>query len=159
MRTRVWLYGLAVIVATAVAFYFHVWLVHTIDPYVTNIMEHGYNVTNQSRYGVLITTVAGITGILPVAGVLILFLAIEPKLPISNPVLQGILLAIFFLLMDGQLIRQPLMNWLIGNPPQVVLLELLKEWIPRFAMCILLVSIVRWRRLIPRRNEINAIGD
>lgn len=108
----------------------------------------GHYVTAHAPYDALITTVAGVTAILPVVGVLILFLLIKPRLPIRNPVVQGILLAALLLLMEGELIRQPLMNWLVGNPPFVVLLELLKVWIPRFAMCILLAGIVRWRHLL-----------
>ncbi|MDE2344970.1 MAG: hypothetical protein KGL13_00740 [Gammaproteobacteria bacterium] len=142
------LYGVAIVVATVIAFYLHVWLVNTIDPYVSKIMSQGHYMITSPRNSMYITAIAGVTSLITIGSVLLLFLLIEPKLPRTSPILQGALLAILILLIDGQLIRQPLMNWLIGNPPLVVLLELSKVWIPRFAMCILLTSIVRWRRLV-----------
>lgn len=60
---------------------------------------------------------------------LIIYILIRKVIPIKSSVIKGIILGTLLLMINGSLLRQPLMNYLIGNPLKVILIQDGITWI------------------------------
>lgn len=119
-RTAVRLF-LVSFLAAALALAAHVLLQQWAQPIIANRMS-GIEVV-RPPYGALITTMAYITAIVPTVVVAIVFYYAGHLLPARTRIGKGLWLALLILLVKGDLVRQPVMNALIGNPPAVVALN------------------------------------
>jgi len=94
-------------------------------------------------YGTFIDVIAYLTKPEEAIGVAILYYLMGDRLPTRSRLLKGILLALILLLVKGQLIRQPLMNWLLPNTLKEVFLYQLQVWLSNFAMAMIITWIIR----------------
>lgn len=80
-------------------------------------------------------------------GVAILYALVRSALPFKSAVVRGLALGVLLLAVMGRLVRQPLMNLLVGNPPSVVIVQDGVSWVLWLAVCV--VTAVVFERLAP----------
>ena len=107
-------------VASIIALTLHILVQQWSQPIISATMV-GVEVA-RPPYGGLITGVAYVTAIVPAIVAAILFYYGGHLLPARSRVGKGLWLGVLVLLLKGDLVRQPIMNLLIGNPPSVVVL-------------------------------------
>jgi len=110
----------AAIVAAIVALSLHIFLQQWTQPIIAHLMI-GVEVA-RPPYGPLITTAAYVTAVVPALVAAVLFYYGAHLLPSRSRIAKGLLLGGLIILIKGDLIRQPIMNFLIGNPLPVVAL-------------------------------------
>ncbi len=138
-------YGiLATLLASGVGMALHVFLLQTVTPLITHAMQ-GISIP-QPPYSAIINLFAFITALLPVSGLAFLYYWIGDYIPAQSRLGKGLLLGFSFLFLKGDLIRQPLMNLLVGNPWEVVLLQLAEVWIPDLTIAIIIALIIPSRK-------------
>ena len=81
------------------------------------------------------------------AGVAILYALIRGSLPFKSAVVRGLALGVLLLAVMGRLVRQPLMNLVVGNPPSVVIVQDGVSWVLWLAVCV--VTALVFERLAP----------
>lgn len=96
------------------------------------------------RYIALVTSVE--VGI----GLVILYALVRGSMPFKSPVLRGLLLGVLLLAVMGRLVRQPVMNLVIGNPLSVVVVQDGVSWLLWPTICV--VAAVVFDRLAPEQN-------
>jgi hypothetical protein len=98
----------------------------------------------QPPYPVHIIVVAYFTVVLPGLGLAILYYFLQTHflMAVKSKFSRAMLLAGLLLLLKGELIREPLMNILIGNPISVALLHQTHVWLTNFVMAILVVYLM-----------------
>ena len=94
------------------------------------------------HYSTLIDTMAYLTKPLEALGVAVIYYFLGDRLPTRSRVLKGILLGLLILLTKGQLIREPLMNFLLPNTIGDVLLRQGQIWAANLAMAIIITLFV-----------------
>ena len=94
------------------------------------------------RYLALITSLE--TGV----GLVVLYALLRRSLPGTSSAIRGLLLALLLLAVMGRLFRQPIMNFVIGNPLSVVVVQDGITWVVWSFMCVV-VAIV-YDRLAPK---------
>lgn len=110
-------FSIAVIVSLA-AFVMHLLTIEWVMGFVTDQMQDRIIKPSWDvRY------VAALTSIEIGFGALLIYGLIHSQLPTNNTLLKGVLLTVLLLMVKGELIRQPLMNWLVGNPLSVVMVQ------------------------------------
>lgn len=72
-------------------------------------------------------------------GITILYYLIKDKLPFKNTFLRGGILSLILLAVMGRLIRQPLMDYAIGNTLYVSVMQNITSWIVWFAICFITI--------------------
>lgn len=78
---------------------------------------------------------AAITSIETGFGIIILYHFIHKSLPSKNSFYKGIILWLLLLAIMGRLVRQPLMDYAIGNTAYVSLLQNISSWLVWFFIC------------------------
>lgn len=136
--------ALGIIGATVVAFVIHVKYGNFVYGVVAKSME-GVEMA-QPPYGPMVTAIAGITSVLPILGLFLIFSMLYDKVPCKSPLGKGVFFGLLYLLSEGELIRMPLMNALIGNPFGVVLLQASAAIAPRLIVAIILSFVVSYSR-------------
>lgn len=121
-------------------FFIHVALGSTVQAVVAENMK-GVAIL-KPPYGPLITSIAGLTALIPALFSLVLYMVIRKQIPGKAPLIKGLFFGALILLLKGQLIRQPLMNYLVGNPLWVVVLQQSEIWLANFIPCILAAIII-----------------
>jgi hypothetical protein len=121
--TRQTLFRILVVsaVAAIVALTLHILIQQWSQPIISANMV-GVEVA-RPPYGLLITGVAYVTAMVPAIVAAILFYYAGRLLPARTRFGKGLWLGVLILLLKGDLVRQPMMNFLIGNPPTVVVLN------------------------------------
>jgi hypothetical protein len=109
------------VVGAALALTAHIILQQWAQP-IISVRMSGVEVA-RPPYGALITAMAYSTAIVPAFVAAVLFYYGGHLLPAHSRLAKGMWLALFILLVKGDLVRQPIMNALIGNPPTVVVLS------------------------------------
>jgi hypothetical protein len=89
-------------------------------------------------YGAGITLIAAILSLIPTTATFLVINLIYDKIPGSSPLIKGILFSILRLCINGDLVRAPLMNTIIGNPLRIAILKQFDIWIPNLVMCVVL---------------------
>jgi uncharacterized membrane protein YkvI len=129
--------GLVTAIITAgVGLVIHVASQESIKSWVASHMA-GHHVTPSwdVRYIALLTSLE--IGI----GLVILYALVREALPGKSSLVRGILLGVLLLAIMGRLIRQPLMDLIIGNPVSVVAVQDGISWVVWLAMCIVLALV------------------
>jgi hypothetical protein len=111
----------ASVVAAIVALTVHILLQQWAQPIISERMR-GIEVL-RPPYGAFVTGVAYVTAVVPAIVAAILFYYGAHLLPARSRLGKGLWLGVLILLLKGDLVRQPVMNFLIGNPPSVVVLN------------------------------------
>jgi hypothetical protein len=132
----------AAVAAAVVGFVIHVGTQTWVQSWVTERM-HGKEVVASwdVRYLALITSVE--VGV----GLVILYALVRRAMPVRSAVLRGLLLGVILLAVMGRLVRQPVMNLVIGNPLSVVIVQDGISWILWPAIAV--VAAVVFERLAP----------
>lgn len=95
---------------------------------------------------------AFLTALLPALGTSIIYYLLLPYLRrFQLPIVRGILFTALMLFAEGALIRQPIMNILVGNPVWLALLQQGGIWLPRLCMGIIIAYIIQ-PQTVPNRN-------
>ncbi len=143
----VWRFLLAAAVASAVGFAIHV-VDQLIVPAWVQRQMRGVPSAGPPAGGTLVA--AALTSIEIGAACCILYALLRSATPTLRPIPRGLLAGVLILAIGGQLIRQPLMNWLIGNPPRVVLAMAAGPWLTSLAMGVVIA--VLWEVVVGRRG-------
>ncbi|EKU97747.1 hypothetical protein Lepto7375DRAFT_6984 [Leptolyngbya sp. PCC 7375] len=89
-------------------------------------------------YGLEVTLIAILLSLIPTATAFLIINLIYEEIPGSSPLTKGICFSILRLCLNGDLIRTPLMNIVVGNPFRNTILKQCDIWIPNLIMCIAL---------------------
>ena len=130
----------AVIAVCLLAFTTHVILTNLLDPSIKQIAQSMK--VAQPPYNIFITTFAFITETIPAAVTVLIYYLIQDHLPTQSRVVKGVVFATLILLMNGELIRQPIMNLLVGSPLTLVLLQEINVIVPNVISGILIAMII-----------------
>jgi hypothetical protein len=114
----------------------HIYLQKFATPLISNFMAGKTVVQPPYPFNVLVSAYA--TAILPVAGLLIIYNLISSSLKFDSRILKGLVFGGLVLLSEGKLIREPVMNAVVGNPWEVVLLDQIQSWLPTLVICLLI---------------------
>jgi hypothetical protein len=106
----------------------------------------------QPPYSFWITVMAFMTAVLPVTAWAILFLLVYDRIPFENMVMKGLTFSSLILLLKGDLIRQQIMGYAVGNPLHVVLVQSLDPLLPDLLMGVILAISIRHARRLQRRG-------
>jgi hypothetical protein len=132
---------LGILCSTIFGFFLHVELSGAIGSYVQRSMA-GINVL-QPPYPFWITAIAFVTAVLPVTAWAILFLFVYDRIPFENAVMKGLTFSSLILLLKGDLLRQQIMGYVVGNPFHVVLIQSLDPLLPNLLMGVILAISIR----------------
>lgn len=86
------------------------------------------------RYVALATSLE--TGV----GLVILYALIRPALPGKSSFVRGLLLGVLLLAVMGRLVRQPLMDFVVGNPLPVVAVQDGISWVLWICVCVVVAA-------------------
>ena len=131
---------------TLIFFVFHVvygqgW----VADYVQRAAEAGrLSVILQQPYPTWFVTVASATAAVAVLAKVVAFHLVGSLLP-GSIWFRGILFGCVLLLLEGELARMPLMNYLVGNPIDVVMLQSIERWVIQIGSGLLIAILVPTR--------------
>jgi hypothetical protein len=128
------------IIASLAGLSLHIIMLKELTPYITSTLNN--TTILKPPYPIYINISAYITAILPGFGLALLYYFIRPYFSIKSKVARGILLGLFVLLIKGELIRQPIMNILVGNPISIALLQQSQIWLTSLVMSLLVVFLM-----------------
>jgi hypothetical protein len=135
----------AALAVAATGFVIHVGSQAWVQSWVTERMQgRDVRASWDVRYFALITSIE--VGI----GLVILYALVRGAMPFKSPALRGLLLGVVLLAVMGKLVRQPVMNLLIGNPLSVVAVQDGVSWLLWPAVSV--VVAVVFERLAPEQN-------
>lgn len=139
------------ILISAIGLSAHIVLQNYIPNKVNHLME-GMTVLKQP-YPWNVNLFAFVTAILPVTAMAIIYFFINPYLLTQSRIVKGLLFGLLMLVAQGRLIREPLMNWLIGNSFHTTVLLQISSCIPQLIICILIAIVM------PLREQYKYIGS
>ncbi len=118
------LFIFTILTASLSSFYIHVFSIEWLEKWIASQM-HGMQVYTSwdVRY------IAAITSLEYGIGVFLLYFLIREKLNKINKVLRSIILSLLLLAVQGSLFRQPVMDYVIGNPLYITLIQNGFKWI------------------------------
>ena len=93
-------------------------------------------------YPAYINVIAYLTSILPGLGVTILYYLMTPYFNTPSKLLRTAYLSILLLLLKGELIRQLIMNILVGNPIAIAFLQQSQVWLTNIMMALAVVFLM-----------------
>lgn len=129
--------------SAAAGFVAHVFSVEVITPYVASVMA-GRHVA--PSWDVRIP--AALSSIEQGIALALLYLLLRSSLPSLGTLWRGVLVGLLALALHGALVRQPMMDLLIGNPLGIVAVQDGMTWLIWLAMG--LITAVCLDRLMPR---------
>jgi hypothetical protein len=141
--SRKFIAGLAASIASAVTgFAVHVGSQSWVQSWVSERMQGTSVIPSWDvRYVALATSIE--VGV----GLTLLYALVRQSMPVRSPVLRGLLLGAILLAVMGRLVRQPLMNLVIGNPLSVVVVQDGISWVLWPTVCV--VAAVIFERVAP----------
>ncbi len=141
--------ALATFVAAGFAFVFHVlygrgWALD----YQKIASEAGrLDAIMQEPYPAYIVVIAALTSLLPMSGKVILWLFMRPVLPGKTILTKGLAFTALIMFANAALLRQSIMDLLVGVPVDVWLVSSAEQWIIAPATCLLIVFLAPpWQR-------------
>lgn len=127
MTERIRTYG-AVVVAAALSaafgFVLHVLATEVVERYVASVMA-GRQITPSWD----VRVPAMLSSIEQGIALALLYLLVRARFPLLGTLRRALLVGLLTLALGGSLIRQPMMNLLIGNPPSVVAVQDGMTWL------------------------------
>lgn len=134
--------------AALFGFVIHVISAEWISNYISNLMA-GRTVAPSwdVRY------IAAITSIEIGLGATIIYALIRPRLIRQSSITRGLILGVLILMIKSSLLRQPLMNGVIGNPFAVVAVQDGIAWIIWFGMSLIIA--LSYDALFPLKSKQN----
>lgn len=123
-----------IIAGGAIGLSTHIYLLKVISPIIAERMQG--IVIKKPPYDMVITTIAYVTFVLPTIGTVLVYYFIQNFLPGKSRILKGILFGILILLVKGELFRQPIMNYMVGNPITITLIQQSQVCLSNLIMCV-----------------------
>ncbi|EYU15846.1 hypothetical protein [Photorhabdus aegyptia] len=120
------------ILTSCVGFVIHVINSEWVVPYIRNEVS---NITIAPSWDV--RYLAALTSLETGLGITFLYILIKKSLPTYTPITRGILMWLIELAIMGRLVRQPLMDYAIGNPFAISVLQNSVSWINWFFICLI----------------------
>ena len=127
---------LVVVISTVIGLSTHIYLLKIISPVIAERMQGV--VIQKPPYSVVITTIAYITFVFPAIGTVLVYYFIQDVFPGKSRVVKGVLFGLLILLVKGELLRQPIMNFIVGNPIKITLLQQSQVWLSNLIMCVII---------------------
>jgi hypothetical protein len=134
---------LAAVLSAGFGFVLHVFATEIISPYVASVMAGRRVVPSWD-----VRIPAALSSIEQGIAVALLYLLVRFCLPSVGTLRRGLLVGVLALALGGNLVRQPMMNLLIGNPLAVVAMQDGVTWVIWLVMG--LISAVCLDTLVPR---------
>lgn len=122
-----------------------------------SVMMRGRHVL-MPPYPANITITAIATAVLPGIGMTILYSLVVDRLPGGKWYLKGLCFSVLILFAKGELVRQPLMDLLIGNPIQVVLLQRLEPWLVSSAESLVIAALIALAKASKLQPSVGSIS-
>ncbi|WP_053067707.1 hypothetical protein [Muribacter muris] len=120
---------LTAIFVSMCGFILHVAIVEWLDPYLQSQLSDIQTVPSwEVKYLAALTSIE--TGI----GMTFLYLLLKQTLSGRSVLVRGTIMAVIELAIMGRLIRQPLMDYAIGNPLYIAILQNMSSWIVWWVM-------------------------
>lgn len=136
----------AAVASAAIGFVIHVFSVEVVEHYVASVMA-GRQVAPSWD----VRVPAALSSIEQGLALVTLYLLVRSRLPSLGTLARGLLVAVIALALGGNLVRQPLMNLLIGNPLEVVAVQGGMTWLIWGVMGIIAASVLDF--LLPQPSE------
>ncbi len=131
----------SVIISGFLALSFHIIFINKTTSIINALLN---NVTIiKLPYPLYINLIAYITTFIPVLAAAILYIIMFPFLKLKSYLSQSFILGTFVLMIKGELIRQPLMNVLVGNPFLVALIQQSQIWLSNYIMSFIIVFLMK----------------
>lgn len=112
---------LATVIAGALGFILHVSLFNRLQPIIEASVKTAH--IAQPPYSPMINFFAAATMLLPVAVSVVIYYWLGHYVPGKSRIIKGLWFGIIIAFMKGGVIRQPIMDSLVGNPLIVVILQ------------------------------------
>jgi hypothetical protein len=125
--------------AAGIGFTLHVFAVEWVDPYVASIMAGR---TVSPSWDVRVP--AALSSIEQGLALAMLYLLLRARLPFTTTFVRAALTGLLTLALAGDLIRQPMMNLLVGNPVEVVAVQDGSVWVIRLVMALIAAYCLDW---------------
>lgn len=109
---------LAAILTAAFGFAAHVFAAEIVEPYVASVMAGRHVAPSWD-----VRVPAALTAIEPGVALIILCLLLRHALPSAGTFARGLTAGLLALALSGRLVRQPMMDFLVGNPLNVVAVQ------------------------------------
>jgi hypothetical protein len=135
---------LATILVILIGLTLHIYLLKMLNPMIIQWVSSAK--IAQPPYNFFITSAAYITAIFPAMGQVIICYIIAQYIPF-NKLLKGLIFAFLMLLANGEIIRMPLMDFLVGNPWKVVALQHLQTYVVQIIIGIVIIFILPQRKI------------
>lgn len=134
---------LATTISGSFGFIFHVlygrgWAVEYMDDAMKSGKMDGIL---QEPYPSYIVVTAALTALIPTIGKVFIWLFVRERLPGRSLLTKGFFFTMLMIISDGGLLRQDIMNLLIGMPIDVWLVYGAEQWVIVPIMCILIVTL------------------
>ena len=126
----------AVVIAAAAGFSFHVaygrgWAKAYVQAQAAlGRLDH----ILREPYPLGVVVPAALTALIPAAFQVLLFVLIRAKLPGRSGAVKGLWFGALLLAISDDLIRLPLMSMIVGNPPDVMLVQSFEHWAIKLMM-------------------------
>ena len=85
-------------------------------------------------------------------GIVLLYAMIRRVLPTSSSVIRGVLLGLLLLAIMGRLLRQPVLDLVVGNPIEVVAIQDGVSWVVWLSACIVAALVYDRLQPLPRTS-------
>ena len=135
---------LATATAAGAGFAFHVLYGRVFaQDYMAAAAEGGrMNEMLQEPYPTYVVTIAALTALIPTLGKVLVWLLIRDKLPSLTTFGKAICFTGLMMLIDGDVLRMPVMNLLVGMPLDVSAVYSAEKWVIVPTMCFLIAFIL-----------------
>ncbi len=143
--------GICLLITTLIPLTIHIHILEWVKPKLDALM-HGFQ-PESSAYPSIIIFMAHITAFITVGLVMFLYYHTQHLLIVKHKILKAFLVACILLEIKGDLLRQPLMDYLLNynlgmkNPLLFVVLNQLDKWLANFFIALCLVY------LCPKKRE------
>jgi hypothetical protein len=138
----------SVIISSFIALTFHILFINQASPIINEALNKVTII--KPPYPFYINAIAYITTFIPALATTLLYIAIFPIIKSRTYISRSFILGTFVLMIKGELMRQPLMNILVGNPYSIALFQQSQVWITNYIMAFIIVFIIK-------KSEANAI--
>ena len=131
----------AALVAGFLGLTVHVLMLNAINPIISKTMINAHIV--KPPYNAFITIAAYFTFIFPALGTGIMYYLLGDNLPGQSRLVKGILMGLLLLTIKEALLRQTIMNILVGNPIWVALLQQSQVWCSNLVLTVTLAFMIK----------------
>lgn len=135
---------ISIVLVTTIGFVLHVYFFYYTQGLIASLMQ-GVDVL-KPPYGSAINVVAFLTAFIPTAAKVGLYYLIGKHLWFSSKLGKGFVYGLLLSLLRGELIREPVMNYLIGNPIEVIFIQQGQVILTNITLGVLISLVMPYKR-------------